>query len=136
MHNDSSMHNKMPTIHITDVHGDKGYISCMFILKGGKNLLFYVGELWEGSPIHDGEVVNYKYLQMFIQVPRKVDCWKKREGNTRMQLPPGSISVRLILTLLSWMTAEPHMDPRMMILDEKASCTINLINYHSSIMYH
>lgn len=43
-----------------------------------------MGELWERSQKHDGEVENYKYLQMFIQVPKKYTAGGEKErGNSR-----------------------------------------------------
>lgn len=108
---DSSVSHRMPPIHVTDVYRDKGHISCMFILKGGRNLLFYVGEVWERSQIHDGEVVNYKYLQMFIQVPRSSTLLKKWGRKQQMQIQPESVSGRDILMQLIWMIAEPRTSP-------------------------
>lgn len=59
-------------------------VACLYFRKKPEEWLFYMGELWERSQIHYGKVENYKYLQMFIQVPKKYTAGKKKErGNSR-----------------------------------------------------
>lgn len=67
----------MITIHITDVYCDKGHITSMFILRKQERFNCFIwGSCGKDFP-HRGKALyekvgNYKYLQVFIQVPSTV----------------------------------------------------------------